>query len=96
MAEAMTFPETIKEFLEQYKITDTEHVYTNGTDLIPIFRVLQWYEHHITPAADVVAVVRCKDCMNWNTRTGYCSMLMMNILDEDFYCAEGETDGPEK
>lgn len=40
--EVMQFPETIQEFLKQYKIVDTEQVYTNGTELIPIFRVLQW------------------------------------------------------
>lgn len=44
MGEMMTFPETIQEFLEQYKIVDTEQVYTNGVELIPIFRVLQWYK----------------------------------------------------
>jgi len=48
--EVMKFPETIQEFLEQYKIVDTEQVYTNGAKLIPIFRVLQWYDAHITPA----------------------------------------------
>lgn len=50
MGEMMTFPETIQEFLEQYKIVDTEQVYTNGAELVPIFRVLQWYDAHITPA----------------------------------------------
>lgn len=50
MGEMMTFPETIQEFLEQHKIVDTEQVYTNGAELVPIFRVLQWYDAHITPA----------------------------------------------
>lgn len=43
--EQMTFPETFEEFAEQYKIVDKEQVYTNGTELIPIFRVKQWLEH---------------------------------------------------
>ena len=38
----MTFPETFDEFAEQYKIVDKKEVYTNGTELIPIFRVKQW------------------------------------------------------
>ena len=42
MADVMNFPETFEEFAEQYKIVDKKEVYTNGTELIPIFRVKQW------------------------------------------------------
>ena len=52
MGEQMTFPDTIQEFLEQYKIVDTEQVYTNGVDLIPVFRVMQWYEAHPSEKSD--------------------------------------------
>ena len=45
MREMMTFPDTAEEFMEQYKIVDTEQVYTNGVELIPIFRMKQWLEH---------------------------------------------------
>lgn len=45
MSDVMTFPATFEEFAEQYKIVDTKQVYTNGTELIPIFRVKQWLEH---------------------------------------------------
>lgn len=55
-AESMRFPETVDEFMEQYKIVDTEQVYTNGTELVPIFRMQQWFEHLST--ADVRPVVR--------------------------------------
>lgn len=41
----MTFPATFKEFAEQYKIVDKEEVYTNGVELIPIFRVEQWLDN---------------------------------------------------
>lgn len=41
----MTFPATVEEFMEQYKIVDDEKVYTNGSDLVPIFRMMQWFEH---------------------------------------------------
>ena len=60
MADRMDFPATVEEFMEQYKITDTEGVYTNGIELVPIFRMKQWFDRH--PPADVVQVVRCKDC----------------------------------
>lgn len=45
MSEQMTFPNTFDEFAEQYKIVDTKEIYTNGTEMIPIFRAKQWLEH---------------------------------------------------
>lgn len=45
MADAMTFPNTWEEFEEMYSITDTEQIYTNGSRLIPTFRVRQWLDH---------------------------------------------------
>lgn len=56
MAESMNFPATFDEFAEQYKIVDSKEVYTNGTELIPIFRVKQWLEDR--PTADVKEVKR--------------------------------------
>lgn len=46
MGEIMQFPETVEEFMQQYKITDTQQVYTNGTELVPIPRMKQWFEAH--------------------------------------------------
>lgn len=46
MGEVMQFPETVEEFMQQHKITDTQQVYTNGTELVPIFRMKQWFEAH--------------------------------------------------
>lgn len=45
MANVMEFPDTVEEFMEQYRVTDTDHVYSNGTDYVPIFRMKQWFEH---------------------------------------------------
>lgn len=45
MADMMTFPDTVEEFMEQYKITDTKQIYTNGAELVPIFRMRQWFDH---------------------------------------------------
>jgi hypothetical protein len=45
MADAMEFPETFDEFVESYGFIDTEEVYTNGSQLISVFRVRQWLEH---------------------------------------------------
>lgn len=46
MGDCMSFPETIEEFLNQYSFKDSEQVYTNGTVLIPLFRVQQALEHY--------------------------------------------------
>lgn len=45
MSDMQTFPDTVDEFMEHYKIVDTEQVYTNGVELVPIFRMKQWFEH---------------------------------------------------
>lgn len=45
MCDSMIFPATVDEFMEQYKIIDSDHVYTNGAEMVPIFRMKQWFEH---------------------------------------------------
>ena len=46
MGDMMTFPSSVEDFMEQYKMTDTEHVYSNGTEYVPIYRMRQWFEHY--------------------------------------------------
>lgn len=43
MNEQMEFPETFEKFAKEYGFKDD--VYTNGSDLIQVFRVKQWLEH---------------------------------------------------
>lgn len=45
MAECMEFPDTVEEFMENNKIVDTEQIYTNGIEMVPIFRMMQWFQH---------------------------------------------------
>lgn len=45
MSDCMYFPDTVEEFMEQYKMTDTKQVYSNGIEYVPIFRMKQWFEH---------------------------------------------------
>jgi len=45
MSDLMYFPDTVDEFMELYKMTDTKEVYSNGTEYVPIFRMKQWFEH---------------------------------------------------
>lgn len=46
MNDMMMFPNTVEEFMQSYKITDTEGIYiSKGAELVPIFRMRQWFEH---------------------------------------------------
>ena len=38
MADMMTFPASVEVFMEQHKMTDTDHVYSSGTEDVPIDR----------------------------------------------------------
>ncbi len=41
----MHFQNTFEEFVNDYSFKDKEEVYTNGSELIQTFRVIQGYEH---------------------------------------------------
>ena len=58
MPDCMTFPDTVEEFMEQYKVVDTEQIYTNGIELVPIYRMRQWFQHDLE-------IVRCEDCKHY-------------------------------
>lgn len=46
MSECMMFPKDWEKFVEDYSFKDKEEVYTNGSMLIPVFRVEQMIEHY--------------------------------------------------
>jgi hypothetical protein len=45
MPDVMMCPDTVEEFMESYKVTDVEHVYSNGVEFVPIYRMRQWFQH---------------------------------------------------
>ena len=55
------------------------------------------------PTVDAVEVVRCKDCIHWDSETGWCNNhsafddndMDWNIYNDDDFCSTGErrTDG---
>lgn len=47
MSECMKFPNTFKEFIDEYSFKDRKEIYTNGSELIQTSRVMQGYEHFI-------------------------------------------------
>lgn len=47
MGDVMKFPERIEDFINDYSFRDDERTYTNGSMLIPVFRVKQAIEHYM-------------------------------------------------
>lgn len=54
MADYMNFPKRWEDFLHDYEFEDSRRIYTNGSRLIPSFRVKQMMEHYFP--ADVEPV----------------------------------------
>lgn len=87
----MLMPDTVEEFMEQYKVVDTEQIYTNGAELVPIFRMKQWFiSHPCEPQRWIPAdVVRCKNCKHADLFYPYCT-IWEAAIDGDGYCYKGE------
>lgn len=97
MGDMMTFPASVEEFMEQYKMTDTEHVYSNGTEYVPIYRMKQWFEHCRNQqllTIDVVPVVRCQYCNHCDPENYHCDHPMGTVAPfrrkPDDFCSYGE------
>ena len=78
--------------------------YINAADAIAVLlREVQKYrrQHPVIPAADVVAVVRCRECENWDTEWKpnhaeegqYFCPILGQVTDTDFYCGCGTRKG---
>ena len=59
----MDFPKTFDEFANFYGFKDKDEVYTNGSELIPVFRVKQWLEQISTTKNDLGV-----DCIDKSTK----------------------------
>ena len=69
MTDCMMFPNDWAKFLEDYSLRDDEEIYTNGSRLIPVFRVEQLIEHYFAttwipvterlPDSNKSVLVRC-------------------------------------
>ena len=70
MSECMAFPDTVEEFIEQYKMVDTDHVYSNGVEFISILRMKQWLEH--LPSAQPDIDEWCTDCKEYDSERHCC------------------------
>lgn len=89
MGDMMTFPATVEEFMEQYKTTDTEKVYSNGTEFVPIYRMRQWFDHVNQNSGSAVRHGRWKPFgIDNRGRVGrwQCTACHMTSLDGGTYC----------
>lgn len=64
--DVMEFPRTPEEFCRQYGFFDKDEVYTNGSLLIPVFRVEQMVEHYFERTCrnvnDEYPYFKCSKC----------------------------------
>lgn len=99
--DVMEYPPSWEDFAEQYSITDSEEVYTNGSELISLFRVHQMVKHYFAEPLSRPSVVRCRDCRHAidNGKEGsadYCGRpdgdggYLLFGVEPDGFCAWGE------
>ena len=86
--EIMIFPDTVEEFMNRYKIVDTEEVYTNRAEMVPIFRMMQWFEHQEAkrsePCVDTISRQMAIDALENEVRLidGY-YIMDDEVIDKD-------------
>lgn len=85
MAEMMTFPETFDEFVEEYGFVDKKEAYTNGSELIQVFRVKQWLDHE-------AALRRADKNLLWAASDAL-TELAHHLLGEDWYSDYADREG---
>ena len=80
MADMMNFPKRWEDFLHDYEFEDARRIYTNGSRLIPSFRVKQMMEHYACVEKRIIdndVAEQCPECGNevwlkWDVeRDGY-------------------------
>ena len=80
MADMMNFPKRWEDFLHDYEFEDDRRIYTNGSKLIPSFRVKQMMEHYACGEKRIIdndVAEQCPECGNevwlkWDVeRDGY-------------------------
>lgn len=64
MSDLMMFPDTWEEFEKTYGFNDTEEIYTNGSRLIPSFRVKQWLDHEESKQQTKQQATEASNCIS--------------------------------
>lgn len=74
MVDMMAIPETPEEFIQMYSFKDSQELYTNGSQLMPVYRVEQLLEYYFYSIGDLESLVKDLDkCINYNDHKHTCS-----------------------
>ena len=92
MCSVMEFPEDITEFLLDCSIVDTKEIYTNGSRLVPFFRVQQALGHYYPKKEEknwkwlsYHPYWKCSKCsylVNWYNNTPYCPNCGAKMMED--------------
>lgn len=76
MGEMQDMGNDFMDFVESYSFKDKKEVYTNGIELVPLFRVKQAYDYYISKLEKLeraldkaVEDIECYDCSCWDDST---------------------------
>lgn len=86
MPDCMTFPESWHDFLNDYSFDDSKEIYTNGTRLIPVFRVEQLIEH-LLKSQEPKYPIRKQSKHGWFFYCPKCEIIL-NDMARPKYCSE--------
>lgn len=64
MCNAMVMPETFEQFIDEYKFSDEKEYYTNGSELIQKFRVMQAWDYYKQKEYEHGCVKGYLNCIN--------------------------------
>ena len=73
------------------KREDAEQALVNAFDTVPMANAVAHGILKDVPSADVVEVVRCKDCKWWDGND--CKARDIDVVDVDDFCSYGERRG---
>lgn len=99
MSDTMNFSNTWEQFLHDYEFEDARRVYTNGSRLIPSFRVKQMVEHYFStntsPVGHRKPVIKQRPekyerydqyCLNENGEMLYLKRIFVDEKSYAMYC----------
>ena len=61
MPDVMEFPKYWEDFVKDYSFKDDQHIYTNGSELIPVSRVKQMVDYYFSTGLKAVEQAIAKE-----------------------------------
>ena len=82
MADCIKYPEKIEDFLLFYCFKDDKEIYTNGSTLIPVYRVQQALEHYAPKVREKAIDETMDSFMDWLYENNGLSVLDVREINE--------------